>query len=48
MCFSQVKCTDKAEIVKLCDKYFEGEVPEFYFDRWVFDQEMSSEHLNSQ
>ena len=29
----QVKCSDKKEILKLCDKYFEGEVPEFYFDR---------------
>jgi len=28
-----VKCSEKTEIIKLCDKYFEGEVPEYYFDR---------------
>ena len=31
---SQVKCVEKTEILKLCDKYFEEDVPEYYFDRW--------------
>ena len=30
---SQVKCVEKTEILKLCDKYFEEDVPEYYFDR---------------
>jgi len=28
-----VRCVDTSEILKLCDKYFEGDVPEFFFDR---------------
>ena len=29
----QVQCVEKTEILKLCDKYFEEDVPEYYFDR---------------
>ena len=35
MFYWQVQCVEKAEILKLCDKYFEEDVPEYYFDRCV-------------
>jgi len=27
------QCEDSIEILKLCDRYFEGDIPEFFFDR---------------
>ena len=29
----QVRCTDSDDILKLCDKYTPGSIPEYYFDR---------------
>ena len=29
----KVRCTESSEILKLCDKHFEGEIPEYFFDR---------------
>ena len=31
--FSKVQCEDSLEILKLCDRYFEGDIPEYFFDR---------------
>lgn len=31
--FSKVQCEDSIEILKLCDRYFDGDIPEYFFDR---------------
>ena len=31
--FLKVRCRSSSERLKLCDRFIEGEIPEFFFDR---------------
>ena len=36
--FLQVRCKSACERMKMCDRYTEGEIPEYFFDRYCLER----------